>query len=327
MRFGLLHRILVDSIATIGLLSLAATSELSRRAVFTMLAGLIVALVLPDNWRERRDVQTLGNALQIAALLVQLMRLATAASIITLAVQFAALLQVIRLATRRGAVHDQQIIVLSLLHLVAATVLGASFAYAACFVGFVLLAPAALLLSHLRREVEGNYRQGARDRTGLPVDVPRILRSRRVINPAYLAFIVSLSLPMFVFTGLLFVVFPRVGLSILLLQPPRRARMVGFSDHVDLGVVGQLHADPTVAVRLTYPNLPAHPPEHLAVYLRGSALDYYDGHAWSGRDSRTWSHRAAGGVCSGRGGGDSVAAAPGRCRRCGRPIRGTRRRA
>ena len=35
----------------------------------------------------------------------------------------------------------------------------------------------ALVLSHLRREVEGNYRQGARDRTGLPVDVPRILRS------------------------------------------------------------------------------------------------------------------------------------------------------
>ena len=67
---------------------------------------------------------------------------------------------------------------------------------------------------HLRREVEGNYRQGARDRTGLPVDVPRILRSRRVVGKSFLAITCMLSVPIFVFTGLLFVLFPRVGLSL-----------------------------------------------------------------------------------------------------------------
>ena len=56
---------------------------------------------------------------------------------------------------------------------------------------------------------------------------------------------------------------------------------MGFSDRVDLGVVGKLHADSSVALRITYSELPTQPPEHLAVYLRGATLDYYDGQAWS----------------------------------------------
>ena len=39
--------------------------------------------------------------------------------------------------------------------------------------------------------------------------------------------------------------FPRVGLSLLLLNHPHAGRMVGFSDHVDLGQVGVLRDDPS----------------------------------------------------------------------------------
>ncbi len=281
MRFGVVHRIMLDSLAVVGLLALTATGELDRRTAIALLVGLAVALSIPSTIRELRAVQLAGSMLYVVALFLQLIRLTSSANLVTLAVEFAAIIQVVRLATRRGAAHDQQIIILALLHLIAATILGAGLAYAACFVGFMFLAPVTLLLSHLRREVEGNYRQGARDRAGLPVDVPRILRSRRVVSPAYLGLVVCLSLPMFVFTGILFVAFPRVGLSLLLFQPPRKARLVGFSDRVDLGVVGKLQTDPSVALRLTYSELPSQPPEHLAVYLRGAALDNYDGQAWS----------------------------------------------
>ncbi len=130
----------------------------------------------------------------------------------------------------QGAAHDQQVIVLALLHLIAGTVLGGGLGYGLCFLGVLVVAPGALVLSHLRREVEGNYRQGARDRTGLPVDVPRILRSRRVVGRSFLAVTCLLSVPIFVFTAVLFVIFPRVGLSLLLLEPrPHAARMIGFS--------------------------------------------------------------------------------------------------
>jgi len=67
----------------------------------------------------------------------------------------------------------------------------------------------------------------------------------------------------------------------LLLQPPRKTRMVGFSDHIDLGVVGRLQTDPSIALRLTYADMPKTPPERLAVYLRGATLDRYDGQAWT----------------------------------------------
>jgi hypothetical protein len=201
--------------------------------------------------------------------------------VLSLAVEFAAGLQVVRLATRRGAAHDQQVVVLALLHLIAGTVLGGGLAYGLCFLGFLIVAPGALVLSHLRREVEGNYRQGARDRTGLPVDVPRILRSRRVIGKQFLVFTCLLSVPIFLFTAVLFVMFPRVGLSLLLLNHARPERMIGFSDRVDLGGVGKLRSDPTIAMRVEPSDLPATPPPRVALYLRGTAFDQYDGRSWS----------------------------------------------
>ena len=190
------------------------------------------------------------------------------------------MLQVIRLATRRGAAHDQQIIVLSLLHFVAGTVLGGGLTYGLCFLGFLVVAPGALVLSHLRREVEGNYRQGARDRTGLPVDVPRILRSRRG-RPRLPDRDLPPSVPIFLFTATLFVLFPRVGLSLLLLNHPRPGRMVGFSDKVDLGEVGVLRNDPSIALRFEVQDLPDPPQPRLTLRLRGTAFDEYDGRAWA----------------------------------------------
>ncbi len=169
---------------------------------------------------------------------------------------------------------------LSLLHFVAGTVLGGGLTYGICFLGFLVVAPGALVLSHLRREVEGNYRQGARDRTGLPVDVPRILRSRRVVGRGFLAATCLLSVPILLFTTALFILFPRIGLSLLLLNHPHAGRMIGFSDHVDLGDVGVLRDDPTIALRFEVKGLADPPPTRLTLRLRGTAFDAYNGKAW-----------------------------------------------
>jgi hypothetical protein len=243
--------------------------------------GLIFAVFIPERFQDHPRTGNIGAALSIVLLFAQVARLVLGGDVLQLAVEFAAALQVVRLATRRGAAHDQQIILLALVHLVAGTVLGGGLAYGLCFLGFLVIAPGALVLSHLRREVEGNYRQGARDRTGLPVDVPRILRSRRVISRRFLVATCSLALPIFLFTACLFVLFPRVGLSLLLLGHSRSTRMIGFSDRVDLGGVGKLRADPTIAMRVHLESLPPNPPTRLALYLRGTAFDRYDGTTWS----------------------------------------------
>ncbi|MEZ4371594.1 MAG: DUF3488 and transglutaminase-like domain-containing protein [Polyangiaceae bacterium] len=281
MRFGLIHRIMTDALAALGLLSLITSGELGRGVSIVMLVGLLASMLVPERWQDRTPIRQLGVAAPILLLLTQAARLFLGAPVLQLAIEFAAALQIVRLATRRGAAHDQQVIVLALLHLIAGTVLGTGLAYGLCFLGFLVVAPGALVLSHLRREVEGNYRQGARDRTGLPVDVPRILRSRRVIGKQFLLFTCLLSVPIFIFTAIIFVMFPRVGLSLLLLNHGRAERMIGFSDRVDLGGVGKLRSDPTIAMRIEYEGLPENPPPRLALYLRGTAFDSYDGRSWS----------------------------------------------
>jgi transglutaminase-like putative cysteine protease len=281
MRFGLIHRIMTDALAALGLLSLLASGELNRWFVIVTLVGLVVAVLLPQRYQDGALVRRLAVVVPLSLLALQTSRLFSGETLLPLAVEFAAALQVVRLATRRGAAHDQQVIVLALMHLIAGTVLGTSLSYGLCFIGFLVVAPGALVLSHLRREVEGNYRQGARDRTGLPVDVPRILRSRRVIGRPFLVFTCLLSIPIFLFTSLIFVMFPRVGLSLLLLGQDRRERVVGFSDRVDLGGVGRLRSDPTIVMRVEHPSLPAEPPVRLALYLRGASFDRYNGHSWS----------------------------------------------
>src|SRR5450755_1665683 len=262
---------MTDSLAALGLLALVTSGELNHWLTVAIRLGMDVAVAIPESFQDRPFARRVGVVLPLALFGVQAVRLFLNANLLETAVEFAAGLQVIRLATRRGAAHDQQVIVLALLHLIAATVLGSGLAYGLCFLGFLVVAPGALVLSHLRREVEGNYRQGARDRTGLPVDVPRILRSRRVVGRGFLAATCLLSVPILVFTTALFVLFPRIGLSLLLLSHPRAGRMIGFSEHVDLGDVGVLRDDPTVALRFEVKDMPT-PPSRLTLRLRGTAF-------------------------------------------------------
>jgi transglutaminase-like putative cysteine protease len=280
VKFGVVHRLMTDALAALGLLSLVTSGELDPWMTVAIVIGLVIAVLVPERFQEHPRAGNVGAALSVVLLVGQVTRLFLGADALQLAVEFAGALQVIRLGTRRGAAHDQQIILLALVHLVAGTVLGSGLAYGLCFFGFLVVAPGALVLSHLRREVEGNYRQGARDRTGLPVDVPRILRSRRVISRRFLIATCSLSIPIFVFTALLFVLFPRVGLSLLLLGHSHSTRMIGFSDRVDLGGVGKLRSDPTIAMRVQPSRLPANPPPRISLYLRGTAFDRYDGTTW-----------------------------------------------
>ncbi len=281
MRFGLVHRVMTDALAALGILAIVSTASLSLWTNVLLLLGLVLAILVPESRQGRPALRHFATLAPLLLLAVEGGRILAGRFPLDVAVEFAAFLQVIRLATRRGAAHDQQIIVLSLLHFVAGTVLGGGLAYGICFLGFLVVAPGALVLSHLRREVEGNYRQGARDRTGLPVDVPRILRSRRVVGRGFLAATCVLSVPILLFTTALFVLFPRIGLSLLLLSHPRAGRMIGFSEHVDLGDVGVLRDDPTVALRFEVKDAPEPPPTRLTLRLRGTAFDAYDGHAWA----------------------------------------------
>jgi transglutaminase-like putative cysteine protease len=273
---------MTDALAALGVMALVASGQFNRGVNVAITICLFMAIAMRESWRHEAANKHVDTIAVFALVTVQLGRaIFTSASILDLLIEFAVGLQIIRVATRKGAAHDQQVIVLALLHLIAGTVVGGGLGYGLCFFGLLVVTPGALVLSHLRREVEGNYRQGARDRTGLPVDVPRILRSKRVVGRQFIAVTCLLSVPILLFTVSLFVIFPRVGLSLLLLNRPKSGRMIGFSGKVDLGQIGTLRTDPTIALRVTMSDLPEPPPPRKVMHLRGTALDHYDGRSWT----------------------------------------------
>ncbi len=154
MRFGLVHRVMTDLLAALGVLAVVSTAQMPTEANVVLLAGLALALAIPEDWQAKPFLRHVATVGPLALFIVEGIRLALGRSALDVAVEFAAMLQIIRIATRRGAAHDQQIIVLALLHFVAGTVLGGGFAYGLCFLGFLVVAPGALVLSHLRREAQ-----------------------------------------------------------------------------------------------------------------------------------------------------------------------------
>src|SRR5262249_5587953 len=136
MRFGLVHRIMTNALAVLGIFAVVSTAALSPWTNAALIAGLIIALSIPESWQAKPLLRHIATGAMLALFLVQGARIVAGQPPIDVAVEFAAMLQIVRVATRRGAAHDQQIIVLSLLHLVAGTVLGGGLAYGLCFLGF-----------------------------------------------------------------------------------------------------------------------------------------------------------------------------------------------
>ena len=283
MRFARVHKVVTYLLAALGLGVLGAGGELAGAVGVLLVAG-VVGSWFAEGELLRRPLYVYGwNALVVVLLLVQIARATLfAVPSLTVGVQFAALLQLSRLANRRTANDYQQITVLAALHLVAASVLGAGLSYAAFFLGFVVVMPWALTLGHLRREIEGNYVVDARTgQPSAPIDVGRILRSRRVVGPGLLLGSSALSVPLFFATALVTIVFPRVGFGVMFLRGPHENSVAGLGDQVDLTGHGTIRDDPRIVVRIETPDAGTNPDPGRHFRLRGASYDLYDGRGWA----------------------------------------------
>jgi transglutaminase-like putative cysteine protease len=282
MSFAGLHKLVAYLLSGLGLLALSLGGELDALALTVIALGWFASL-FAEGERIARPAWSRGwTAGVVAFLAVQLVRGALGGPLLALAMEFTALLQISRLMNRRGAGDYQQIAVLAFLHLIAATVLSTELTYGLIFLGFVIVTPWMLALSHLRREIEGNY-PGASPTEGRAVaDVRRVLASRRVIGPRFLAGTAALALPIFVLTAAIFLFFPRVGLGLLTFGHGRSQRVAGFGNSVDLSGFGTIRDDPTVVLRVAPPvGTPTPRPPRLALRLRGTSFDRYDGRRWT----------------------------------------------
>jgi protein-glutamine gamma-glutamyltransferase len=287
VRFSQIHKFSAYTLAVLGLVALGAGGELPVVSVLMIAVGVVASWFAEGDILQNERYHRVWNGILVVALCIQVLRYTLLNAEMLLAfVEFGSLVQIMKLSTRRSARDYQHITVLALLQLIASTVLGGGISYALCFTGFVIATPWAMTLGHLRREIEGNYLADARaGRAGVPIDVARILRSRRVVGPGLLVGSSLLAVPIFLLTAVIFVMFPRIGLGIITVRGRGDNAVAGFGTSVDLRGHGTIRTDATVVLRVEPLRDVATPPPIRTFRLRGVTFDRYTGRGWSRSDS------------------------------------------
>jgi len=280
MSFSRLHKLVAYLISGLGLFGLTLGEEITSVSTIAIAIGYVASWFAEGPRIRTAGYGTGWTTAVVVGLLIQVARALVDAPTLGLAIEFAAFLQISRLFTRRTAVDYQQIAVLAFVHLVAATVLSTSLSYGVMFVGFVVATPWMLALSHLRREIEGNYMPSSNATPEAQTGLARVLASRRVVGPRFLIGTAFLSVPLFAMTLSIFVVVPRVGKGFLSFQREGGQRVAGFGNEVELGGFGVIRDDPTVVVRVT-PELMNEKAQRVSLRLRGTSFDHYDGRRWT----------------------------------------------
>ena len=280
MKFSQLHKTIAYFIAGLGLLALSLGATLSATSLAIIFAGYALSVFAEGAFIQKESYARIWTAAIIGLFVIDVARVARGTDAFPLGLEFAAALQISRLFSRRSSVEYQQIAALAFLHLIAGTVLSTDISYAFLFLGFVIATPWMLTLSHLRREIEGPKDPSA---ASTPTDarVARLLGSRKIIGADFLLGTALLVIPIFIMTGALFLLFPRIGLGFLSMGHGRGQRVAGFSDHIELGGFGVIRDDATVVLRITDIN-PAHAVGTDRQFrIRGMVFDHYDGRGWS----------------------------------------------
>lgn len=194
-----------------------------------------------------------------------------------------------KLCYRRNNRDDVHVFVLSFLLVLAAAAMGGSFLFAPAFIAYVVVATWALVLFHLRREMEENYLvKHSSQAPSQKVGVARILNSRRVVGRAF--FVATGGVALAVALGAIgtFALVPRVGAGFVFGTTRGATAVVGFSDDVSLGRHGTLANTATaVALRARLPELAELPSDVEraraveGLYWRGTVYDRYDSGHWT----------------------------------------------
>jgi hypothetical protein len=163
-----------------------------------------------------------------------------------------------------------QLFVIGFLEFLAAAVLTVDLWYAMAFVLYLLTAIWALLLYHLSCEAVQNM-PVANEAHLASMPVPLTTRFFWTTN--------AIAIVALVITTGIFLVMPRTGFGFFQQAHGTPIRTSGFSDKVDLGVIGAVKQDPTLVMRVQFPELDGEPAER--VYLKGASFDHYTGQSWT----------------------------------------------
>jgi transglutaminase-like putative cysteine protease len=275
--------IILTGIAFVGL---TATGELSVGLVVIGSIALLASLLSLTVWgtsgilhRMMHLPPFIWNFLLILAFTAFVFDMTILSrDILSSAVHLLVVLMVNKLLTLRQRQDFLQLYAISFLELLAAAALTSDLWYALVFLAYLFAAIWVLLLYHLRNE-----EQERRQANTVPADLDPLSGglTRQFFWSTNVIAVGSLGL-----TLIFFFVIPRLGIGFFQKNRVDVIRTTGFSDKVDLGVIGAVKLDPTVVMRVEFPEQPGPVAEQMRLYFRGTAYDTYDGKTWLNRLGR-----------------------------------------
>ncbi len=280
MRFVVVHKATSFLMVLTSLLALAASGELNPIIPGAALALLGVSWFWEPPRVDPARFDLPWNILTVLMLGKTVLDVITGASLLIAGVHFIIFLAVNKAFNRRSSRDYMQLYVVSFLQMVAATALNNDLTYGVLFLAYIVFSTWTLILFHLKREMEENYLLKYGDSLqGRPVQVQRVLNSRKLVGGRFLLATSVVSL--FVFAGAVtfFFLFPRVGFGYFFKKTRPGIAMVGFSERLELGHFGLIKDNPTVVMRVEFSD-----PGQRALaepYWRGITFDYYDGQTWA----------------------------------------------
>lgn len=193
-----------------------------------------------------------------------------------------------KLMQRKTNRDYMQLYILAFLLILAASWLAQSALFAVGFAVYVVSLVWALILFHLRREIEDNYLVKHEASTAAQrVTAARVLDSRRVVGGPFFYATAAAAVAVLAGATVVFALAPRIGIGFLTGGVRRHGSVAGFSDQVELGHHGNISSDnQTVILRVGMARLLDQPSEEArdatiaGLYWRGTVYDTYDNGQW-----------------------------------------------
>jgi len=166
------------------------------------------------------------------------------------------------------------IFLLTFLMLVSACLVATSFGFVLVFCLYMILGVWGFILLHLRREADLAMPERSREALAVP----------GLVTPGFLGSSLGIAVASLILTLAIFFLIPRLGRAFLPLRGQLGSLSTGFADRVELGISGVIQTDPTIVMRVSFPDEVAAPERLPNLRWRGLALDHFDGRAWTQAD-------------------------------------------
>jgi transglutaminase-like putative cysteine protease len=272
----------------LGVTGFAVASESPGLWLLTA-GGILLNAWLVKSGRFTPMPRLLANAVTLFATAVVAMEIYQGdnAPLLTIG-QFLALLHVVKLFEQRANRDYAQLLVLSLLLMVAGAISTASLLFGMIFTVYLFLSLYCCLLFHLK--VEADHARAAYGITDRSADSETLVQDQRYLSGSMRRLTGLIATAAVISAVLVFLFFPRGG-AIMFAGTPLRSNqaMTGFSDIVSFQRVAQITENNSVMARveISVGGTPlTHPIEPF--YFRGSSLDTYSGREYRHVGQWTW---------------------------------------